>query len=215
MRPFLIATHGLAGSGKTTTTNYIVSTYNALEYAMARPLKKLCGDLFKLTPEEMEDHKLKETFIPRLNCTPRYILKHIGTELFRDRLKDAAPALPYGSIWLDLGREWLQEHEEQNQVVSDARFVNEIDMIHSIGGIVIGIDRSEEQESGPGLGKSWYTRLYEYVCGPTTHASEQTCFEKCDVVIRNTGTIEELQSKIDEFLLSRGITIPSPKLSRH
>jgi hypothetical protein len=210
--PLLVALHGSDGSGKTTVEKHITSVHKYLPYAMARPLKRLCGELFDLSAEQMEDQTLKATVIPRLNCTPRYILQRIGTDLFRNHLGEVAPLLPYKSIWLDLGREWLVTHSDRDQVVSDARFENEIDMIHELGGLVIGIDRRERdvddgsKEMGMVNG-SWLSVVTEWLWPTVVHASEQLYFEKCDVVIRNDGTIEELQRKIDYYLFERELEL--------
>lgn len=180
-RKMLVGLHGLAGSGKTTVEEHLKRRYGFISNSFAAPLKAICGTLFKLTPEQMEDQELKKTHIPRLNATPRYILQRIGTDLFRNHLADAAPDLPYKSLWLDLGEEWINDHVGQNRVMTDCRFENELDMLDRNDGLLIGLDR------GAGVAPS--------------HASEQTFFDRCDAVIQNNGTVDELLAEVDRIIV--------------
>ena len=181
----LVALHSLAGSGKTTTARCLVQHHKAVEYALASPLKKVCGILYNLTQEQMEDPILKMTPIPRLNgATPRYCLQKFGTEVIRKHHSQALPLLPYKSLWLDLGKEWIAEHPDDFKVISDARFVDEVDMIRELGGYVLGIERPCCSESAG------------------THDSEQVLFHRCDGVVTNNGTLEEFHQKVQALFSS-------------
>jgi len=178
----LVGLHSLAGSGKTTTAKILKELRAALEYAFAWPLKKVCGELYTLTWEQMEDPVLKVTPIARLNgVTPRYILQKFGTELVRKHHKEALPLLPYESLWLDLGKEWIRNNSAHFRVVSDARFDNEITAIHEARGYVLGIERLSCAASAG------------------THESEQVLFHLCDGVVTNNGTLEEFHEKLKEL----------------
>ena len=178
----LVGLHSLAGSGKTTTAKRLKELRQALEYAFAWPLKKVCGILYNLTWEQMEDPVLKVTPVPRLNnVTPRYCLQKFGTDLVRKYHSVALPLLPYKSLWLDLGKEWIQEHRKDFRVISDARFENEINAIREAGGYVLGIERLSCSESAG------------------THESEQVLFHLCDGVVTNNGSLEEFHAKIADL----------------
>jgi len=175
----LVGLHSLAGSGKTTTAKLLTQLHAALEYAFAWPLKRVCGELYKLTEEQMEDPLLKITPIERLNgATPRYILQKFGTELVRKHHKEALPLLPYDSLWVELGKEWIREHKSDFRVVSDARFANEIGAVKEANGYVLGIERLACAASSG------------------THESEQVLFNLCDGVVTNNGTRDEFEQKI-------------------
>ncbi|AGF85184.1 monophosphate kinase [Moumouvirus goulette] len=191
---------GNAGSGKTTFADFIVKKYGFIEKSFADPLKKACKELFLF-----EDHQVygtqeqKETPDPRwFNCTPRTVLQFVGTELFRDNLERIMPGLGK-DIFIYHFKLWYQQELQKNPdirvVVSDIRFQNEADFIKSLGGTVIKISK---EPSKTNLLKKV---LSNFIVNQTdTHASEKELknINNYDILIENTGTIDDYYKKITE-----------------
>lgn len=141
----IIAICGLKGSGKDTVGDYIVKKYNGWEKkSFAGKLKDITSILFgwdrtMLAGETSDARKQREEpcefWSKKLGkpFSPRQALQFIGTELFRNQF------LP--SIWVDcLERELLTT--DKNIVITDVRFQNEIEMIKSLGGTIIRVERN-------------------------------------------------------------------------
>lgn len=104
------------------------------------------------------------------DSTPRIILQLLGTEFFRQSISE--------SFWTDIS-------PDQNVIISDMRFVNELDHILAIGGVPIGIvgrDSNTTASSG--------------------HASENVgpIISRCKHIVSNTGTLEDLKAKAVEII---------------
>lgn len=135
----IVGLYGKKGSGKDTFADYLVSTYGFKKLSFATPLKKLCKDLFSLSDEELNDPVLKEIVIPKWNFSPRQILQKVGTDLFRNQFSD--------SIWIDIMKSKLDKFSaDEKIVISDIRFQDEYDLIHSYPDSFIVHIRREESE---------------------------------------------------------------------
>ena len=172
----LIGFAGAKGSGKDTAASELINEYGFKHWAFAGPLKEACGAMFHLSQEQLHGH-LKETPDPRwFGCTPRKIFQYVGTELFRDQLDQIMPGLG-NDVHIHSFKIWYQEHKNENIVVTDVRFPNEVEAIHNLGGKVIRINR---QTTGTEDG----------------HASEQSFLLKVDYDVSNNGSIEELHNGV-------------------
>lgn len=142
----LIGVMGNKGSGKTTISEFLKESYIFTEKSFADPLKRACQVLFNLSDDQIySTQEKKETPDPRwFNCTPRKILQFVGTDLLRNNLDQIMPGLGVNvfthsfKIWYD---NEIKKNPQINIIVSDVRFQNEIDLIQSLDGFVIKIDR--------------------------------------------------------------------------
>lgn len=109
--------------------------------------------------------------------TPRHLMQLIGTEWGRDCI---AP-----NLWISLWQRTAYDVIDHGGkvVCDDVRFINEVEMIRSIGGAVIKVDRA-------GL------------VSTSKHASEKFPFEP-DFTVQNAGGIEDLFAGVDGVLLER------------
>ena len=96
----------------------------------------------------------------------------------------------YDGIWLDscMGR-----YKGQNTVIADTRFINEIKTIKAHGGIIVCVKRGElptkKEMQEKGIHQSeWDWLEYDY-----------------DIVLENSGTIEDLHAKVDDLIVSNKI----------
>ncbi len=190
----VIGIKGLKFSGKDTIAEYLIKKYGFQRYAFADPIKKAAMELFGFTHDQMwGSAKDKESVDPRWNISPRRMLQLMGTELFQ---YDIHKYLHNGefnvgrAVWVYRFKLWFEEerkkHLEQNTdfkiVISDVRFLHEIEVLKSMGGTIIDVERPSIENID-------------------LHVSEVEIksFE-ADYKFINSGTIEELYSKVDEYL---------------
>lgn len=116
---------GIKGSGKTSAAK-VFERYGFERKSFAKPLKDLACQMFNLTPEQVQDEKLKEVPLPEWNnLTPRKILQHLGTEGFRHLDPD---------FWVKYLVNSLEKGKKY--VIDDVRFLNEVEAIEDIGGLM-------------------------------------------------------------------------------
>lgn len=133
-------------------------------------------DKNKILSDSKFSRKVREMSIDvRANLLSiRQLLQYWGTEIMRRHLGD--------QLW---SLTTLKLAETHDLIISDMRFKVEAEMVKERGGIVIYIDR-------PG-------------CEVGNHQSEREAFElyqegKCDHVIHNNGTLEDLFEKCKDVL---------------
>jgi dephospho-CoA kinase len=164
--------------GKDTVSKYLKERYGFIQRAFADPLKKACKIIFCLD-EDQVNGDLKEVIDERWNLTPRQLMQIVGTDLFRNKLTEIIPSLDH-SIWLKNFEFWYEKNKRYNVVVSDVRFLNEVELIKKLGGKVIKINRDNNLKRD-------------------VHSSEIELenYKDFDYVIDNIGTFEELYKKVD------------------
>jgi hypothetical protein len=107
-------------------------------YAFADALKRevrvacgQCGGQYNLI-EQFKDAGLMPEWVTFEEPKPRSLLQWWGTE-YR-RAKDPA-------YWVKRLRKTLEEHNPDIALITDVRFVNEVDFIHELGGYVVKCER--------------------------------------------------------------------------
>ena len=136
--------------------------------------------------------------IPHL--TPRYILQQWGTEVCRKNFHD--------DIWIASLENKLRNSQD-DVVISDCRFPNEIQAIKQAGGIVVRVVRGPEPE--------WYDAAMSINRGPNgnstwalsgrkleqlgVHASETSWVgTQFDVVLDNNSTLDDLYQQVKQLV---------------
>lgn len=211
---------GLIDSGKDTIASYLIDEHGFRRLSFAESLKDAVAAVFGWDREMLDGvtkssrewrEQVDAWWADRLgiaNLTPRMVLQHWGTELFRNNFHD--------EIWVASVERKLQKTND-NIVITDCRFKNEIDAIHRSGGIVVRVKRGAEP--------SWYEAAVSYNEGPKNmgwaiaraeldhmkvHASEYShCGLKFDAVIENDSTIDDLHKKINNLLVGRQLSMLS------
>jgi hypothetical protein len=124
--PNLVAFVGPAGVGKS-TAGAALHALGFVRHRFAEPIKAMLRAL-GLTVEQV-DGSLKETPCRLLGGeTPRYAMQTLGTEWGRHTISQ--------TLWVDA---WAATLPESPVYVDDCRFPNEVELIKSMGGIVIRI----------------------------------------------------------------------------
>lgn len=142
---------GLMGAGKDTVANILLER-NCVKDSFASPLKDLCSSIFGWPREMMEGDTVqsrdfrdtpdmfwsRKTGIP--NFTPRLALQLLGTDVLREHFHE--------DIWLNSLEYRLRCKQESSPcvVISDARFKNELNLIKTLGGKIIWVQRGELPE---------------------------------------------------------------------
>ena len=192
MERTIIGLSGPAGAGKTYAAHILHNVLNEKASggffkvdSFAAPLKAFVLDLVgeKFPLDKDADYPL----FP--GTTYREVLQRIGTEVMRDSLdKD---------IWI---RSLDVRNENQNVIIDDVRFENEVDWIHSKGGIVL---RIEPAEGSVVKGQVW-----------RSHASENGDI-KADATVYNPFTTSLREELIKAVVLTRQPAPVPPMVTGH
>jgi dephospho-CoA kinase len=186
----LIGLTGKKGSGKDTIAIKL-KEYGYEQYAFADPLKRGIQHLFDLSDEQLYDETLKETIDPRWGVKPRQLFQIIGTEIFQHTIHQhlglkIAPKQHWTFLFEEWYRKKLQENPKVKVVVSDVRFLHELECVKALGGKVIKITRPE---------------VYHNI---DKHSSEtsinQMSPKKIDYLIENDGTLDDLYQNLVKVL---------------
>jgi hypothetical protein len=197
----IIGICGLIGAGKDTAADYLVNFHEFKRESFANTLKDAVSSVFGWDREMLEGRtkharEWREEIDPwwseRLdmpNLTPRLVLQQWGTEVCRKAFHD--------DIWIASLENKLRKSED-DIVISDCRFPNEITSIRKAGGRVIRITRGADPmwfdmaRKTPELMKDFY---------PGVHASEYSwAATEFDFIIDNNGSIEDLYNEIKNLV---------------
>lgn len=142
----LIGIIGLKRSGKDTTADYLCKNHNYRKYSFAEPLKKACMEMFGFTHDQVFGDA-KDEIDPVWNCTPRDILKIMGTEVCQYDLQKYIPEFQAVGrlIWVKRFEQWYNQVSQGDVnfkvVVPDVRFLHEAESIVNMGGEIWRVDR--------------------------------------------------------------------------
>jgi hypothetical protein len=167
----IIAFTGRAGSGKSTAAQELIDRHGYIKQPFAGPLKDMCKAM-GISNAEMTDVKVKNMPIPSFgHKSPRHIMQTLGTEWGRNMIDP--------DIWINVWRRKLP-FDYKHIVVDDCRFDNEVQIVKTLGGVVIKVCRIASDTA-------------------VTHASEIVP-AYYDGVIDNEGDIATLRRLVSETL---------------
>ena len=171
--PDVVAFTGLAGSGKSTASQYLVDRYGYTRVRFAGPLKDMMRAI-GLGEDDIEggDKELSNSLL--CDKTPRHAMQTLGTEWGRKCIGE--------DFWVGLWRWQVDEvlASGGRVVVDDCRFPNEAVAIRKLGGDIFKI------QGRGGIAGS--------------HSSEKGIGQIVDDVLDNTGSVEELHQMVEEAL---------------
>jgi hypothetical protein len=216
----IIGICGFIGSGKDTIADYLVNIHGFRRESFANSLKDAVASVFgwdrvMLEGRTRQAREWREQVDPwwsqRLNMpnlTPRWVLQHWGTEVCRMGFHD--------DIWIASLENKLRNVQDE-VVISDCRFPNEISAIRNLGGKVIRVRRGNEPD--------WYQDAVNLNVGPTNmswalskkriidlgiHASETAWVgTDFDDVLDNNGSLDELYDQIKHRVLDHRAAMAS------
>lgn len=191
---------GFIGSGKGTVGELLVEKHGFHADSFAAPLKDAVSKIFGWprhllegdTEESRVFRELKSEYWSNAlgyDVTPRLMLQYMGTEAGRNIFG--------ANLWSASlqHRYYLRSANQDNYVITDVRFPNEIKMLHEMGGITVVVKRGDLPE--------WYDVALAYNQGKSEekpkdiHYSEWAWIgEKVDFTIDNNGSIEDLNRNV-------------------
>jgi hypothetical protein len=198
---------GFIGSGKGTAGD-ILKDMGFTPISFAKGVKDVAAEMFgwprhllegdtqhsrewREKPDEFWSYEFGREF------TPRYALQLLGTEVGRDVF--------HPDFWIIKLKNYIDNNPEQNYVITDVRFQNEIEFVNRFGGVLIEVKR--------GITPHWYTVAERANNGDTKavkfmndlgiHESEWKWIGgKIDHVVENDGSLEDFKTKIKKCLIS-------------
>ena len=209
----IIGVCGFIGSGKDTIADYLVNIHQFRRESFANTLKDAIAHVFGWNRDMLEgrtrqSREWRERVDPwwakRLNMsdlTPRWVLQYWGTEVCRRAFHD--------DIWIAALENKLRSSND-DIVISDCRFPNEINSIKAAGGIVVRVVRGVEPD--------WYDAAVSANRGPNgnvswalsraklerlkVHASESSWVgTKFDAEVDNNSSMDHLLNQINDLVL--------------
>jgi hypothetical protein len=203
----IIGITGLISSGKDTIADYLTTHHGFKRISFASSLKDAIAVIFGWNREYLEGttkasrvwrEQKDEWWSNRLgmDITPRWILQYWGTDVCRNHF--------HNDIWVaSVEHKLLNSNEDI--VITDCRFANEVNAIRNIGGIAIRVRRGPDPE--------WYDSAVAanqqvqsamaYLQAQGVHVSETAWVgTRFDYEIDNNGTIDELYTNIKNLVLA-------------
>lgn len=191
---------GLINSGKSTIANILVEEYGFTKVSFADSLKDAVAAIFGW-PRDLLQGDTEESRVWREQedeywsqvmqhpVTPRWVLQHIGTDVMREHF--------HKNIWVHSLMKKLND-PDKNYVISDVRFLNEVDVILLQHGQIWEVQRPPIPE--------WYTIPFENyqdlsrhmdIYYPKVHKSEWDWrLTSSNHIIQNDGTLDDLKKKV-------------------
>lgn len=201
---------GLIGAGKGTAADYLVREHGFIKESFANSVKDSVSVIFGWDREMLEgatpESRLwREQADPWWSnhfnrpFTPRYAMQLMGTEAGRDVFDT--------NLWVY--STFRRMKPNQNYVIADVRFPNEIQKIKEEGGMIIRVRKGNEP--------IWYmTALEDNLKGtyemsklyPDIHYSEYAWIGSKDIdyMITNDKTVEKFERIVEEMLPLCGIS---------
>lgn len=205
----IIGIVGFAGSGKGTVGDMLVERHDFTKISFADAVKDAVATIFGWsrhllegdTDESRNFREKKDSFWSARfghDFTPRQALQLMGTEAGRNVFHD--------NLWVDVVERKIkhkQEWEFENDfVIPDVRFPNEVEAIRKWGGFIVRVVRGEEPE--------WFNTAFRHnVAGeyempvkyPNVHQSEWAWIgQQFDYQIDNQGTVDQLYAEISHMI---------------
>lgn len=204
----IIGIVGFAGSGKGTVGDILVNDHDFTKLSFADAVKDATSAIFGWPRELLEgdtgnSRKFRETkdefWSTRFgyDFTPRIALQLMGTEAGRNVF--------HKDLWIHTMEKrikYKQEWEfEDNFVIPDVRFPNEIQAIREMGGFVVRVVRGKEPdwyEAAERANKEGNNEIMSKYC---VHYSEWAWIgQQFNYLISNNGTLPMLEADVKHML---------------
>lgn len=201
----IVGVCGLIGAGKDTIADYLVNLHEFRRDSFAATLKDAVSAVFgwdRVLLEGRTKHsrewreQVDSWWSDRLDMTitPRWVLQHWGTEVARRSFHD--------DIWIASLENKLRNSQD-DVVISDCRFPNEIQAIRNAGGAVIRVRRGPEPD--------WYDIAIAANRGSLEHEAQLQTLgihpsewswigTRFDCVVDNNGSLDALYAAVNDLV---------------
>ena len=202
----IIGVCGLIGAGKDTIADYLVNVHEYRRESFANSLKDAVAQVFGWDRTMIEGRtkaarewreQVDTWWAERLNMpdlTPRYILQHWGTNVLRQHFHD--------DIWIASLENKLRTSQD-NVVISDCRFPNEIKALRAAGGIIVCVERGVQPHWSAIAARANQgdTKAQAWLKEEGIHASETAWVgTDFDFVLHNNSSIDSLYTQIQTVI---------------
>lgn len=204
---------GLKGSGKDTIAKIICENDSSfITLAFADKVKDIVALMFgwsreMLSGRTIESREWREqpdeywSTVFGFDFTPRKALTTIGTDLIHDTFLK--------HIWDLTVKKHILEDKMHNFVITDVRFPNEIEMIKSIGGSIVQVERGERPDYWKAAEKQNNGKIllpFETEALFKIHPSESAWIgiNEPEHIFYNNGTIEDLKKEVITYFNLKG-----------
>ena len=207
----IVGVCGFIGSGKDTAADYFVHEFGFRRESFAGILKDAVSVIFGwdrnlLEGRTKQSREWREQVDPwwanRLSIpglTPRWVLQQWGTEVLRKGFHD--------DIWI-AGLENKLRNSQDNIVISDCRFPNEISAIQNQSGKIVWVQRGQlpgwydhAVSFNKGPYHSAWAASKEYLTTHKIHASETSWIgTNFDQVIDNNTSLDDLYLQLKNLV---------------
>lgn len=159
----IIALSGKAGSGKDTVANELVKTKGFVKIAFADPIKRMAMEMFGFSKEQLWGDSDKRDMVDiRYGFSPRHVLQKMATDFGRNLFEDVwvnttkraidklnstiSTYSPYSGVNVTYTPQECEDMDtEKNIIITDCRFVNELNFIKKQNWLVYRVKRSSEK----------------------------------------------------------------------
>jgi hypothetical protein len=202
----IVGVCGFIGAGKDTVADYLCNFHQFRRESFASSLKDSVSKVFGWDRELLEGRtksarewreRVDTWWAKRLNMphlTPRWVLQYWGTEVCRDSF--------HNEIWISSLENKLRTTND-NIVISDCRFPNEIASIKNQGGQIVWVQRGELPDwyGTAFLANGGETDMQEKLNALGIHPSETSWVgADFDVIIDNNGSIDDLYKQLKNLV---------------
>ena len=202
----IIGVCGFIGSGKDTVADYLVNFHEYRRESFANSLKDAVAQVFGWDRTLLEGRtaqarewreQVDSWWAKRLNMpdlTPRLMLQLWGTEVCRSGFHD--------DIWIASLENKLRNSED-NVVISDCRFPNEIKSLRASGGIILRVERGVQPHWTAIAAKANQgdIKAQDWLKNEGIHASETAWVgTDFDFVLHNNSSIDSLYTQIQTVI---------------
>jgi dephospho-CoA kinase len=180
----LICLIGNIGVGKSTVAD-IFKKYDYTELTFAGPVKEIglilgfdYNDLYGSQEDKLQENKF-------WGVSGREFMQKFATNIMRNELtKHINMNMDGKTIWVRLCEKKILDLLRQNKkiIISDGRFLDEINMIKNLGGHIIQIKRDYNKYNNQHESESYISQI------------------EPDIIINNNNTINDLEKEIYEII---------------
>jgi len=222
----IIGICGFIGSGKDTVADYLTNLHEFRRESFANSLKDSVAHVFGWDRTMLEGRtkqarewreQLDVWWADRLNMpelTPRWVLQHWGTEVCRQGF--------HNDIWIASLENKLRNSQD-DIVISDCRFPNEIAAIKRANGLVVRVVRGPEPKwyddamavNHGEFGNMKWTTSKSRLAKLKIHASETAWVgTEFDVILDNNGSLDDLYAQVQQLVTHPVQDLPAATASR-
>lgn len=206
----IISISGFKGSGKDTFARLLYEQAPFEVTSFAQPLKHSMCEIFGWDPEQLEGltpesrawREQPEPYWSHVfgkTVTPRNLMTMMGTDCLRRHL--------HSDIWVHSCQKRILD-SQSNVIITDARFINELQMVRDLGGITVRVHRpplpvwyssAQSLNKWPPFMRPYVKRWYSDLT--PVHESETDWLSwKFDHVINNDADLNHLHAQAQQFV---------------